>query len=311
MSKTMELIRGLHNLKQQYGSVVTIGNFDGVHRGHQAILNQLKDQAEQLGLPSVVVLFEPQPREFFDGQNAPARLTSLTEKLDLLKRYDVDKVLCLHFNRQLRAFTADEFIQRILLSGLAMKHLVVGDDFRFGCDRRGNFQLLKEYGEQHGVSVASNCSVLFQGKRISSTWVRQALQEADFELAAQLLGRPYAIQGRVIRGQQLGRTLGVPTANIALKRCQLPLQGVYAVKVHGYSWHPLNGVANIGWRPTVVSKQPMLETHLLDFSGDLYRKRLAVEFVSKLRDEQKFSSINALREAIEKDIVMAQQLFHR
>lgn len=302
----MELIRGLHNLRERHlGCVATIGNFDGVHLGHQAVLNQLHTKAEALGLPSVVIIFEPQPREFFspDG-SAPARLTRFGEKVRFLEFAGVERVLCLTFNTRLRSMSADEFVQQLLIERLNIRHLVVGDDFRFGCDRRGDFELLERAGESFGFTVEETATCELDGERVSSTRVRSALQAHDFDLAARLLGRRYRVAGRVMHGQKLGRQLGTPTANVRMHRFPCPLRGVYVVDglVNGKR-HP--GVCNVGMRPTVHGRQPVLEVHLLDFSGDLYGELMQVEFRHFLRDERRFDGLDALKTQIQTDIEVA------
>ncbi|WP_150303152.1 bifunctional riboflavin kinase/FAD synthetase [Pseudomonas saliphila] len=302
----MELVRGLHNLRPRHrGCVVTIGNFDGVHAGHQAILERLRSHSERLGLPGCVVIFEPQPREFFAPQAAPPRLTRLRDKLALLEERGIDRVLCLAFNRRLRELSAEEFVQQVLVDGLGVKHLEVGDDFRFGCDRSGDFTFLQESGKRHGFTVESTHTVAESGERISSSRLRQVLEEGDFELAERLLGRPFSITGRVLHGQKLGRQLGSPTANVQLKRLRAPLNGVYRVSME-LDGTIQKGVANIGTRPTVEGDgQPHLEVHLFDFDGDLYGRRVTVVFHEKLRDEQRFESLEALKLAIQADLAAA------
>lgn len=310
-TRAMQLVRGIHNLRPHHrGCVVTIGNFDGVHRGHQGVLARLRLRAREAGLPCCVVIFEPQPREFFTPERAPARLSSLREKLELLKAEGVDRVLCLSFNQRLRELSADAFIQRVLVDGLGVRHLEVGDDFRFGCDRAGDFALLQQAGLREGFSVEALHTIAEDGERISSTRVREALASADFAQAERLLGRPWTVSGRVEHGQKLGRQLGVPTANLRLNRLRAPLNGVYAVSVE-YQGQHLPGVANIGLRPTVAGDgRPHLEVHLLDFSGDLYSRRLIVQFQQKLRDEQRFASLEALKTAIAADIAAARAWWH-
>jgi riboflavin kinase/FMN adenylyltransferase len=304
--RVMQLVRGLHNLRPQHrGCVATIGNFDGVHRGHQAILARLRERSVELGVPSCVLIFEPQPREFFGPDTAPARLTRLRDKLALLAGEGVDLVLCLSFNRRLRELSAAEFVQKVLIDGLDIRHLEVGDDFRFGCDRAGDFAFLAEAGEREGFSVEAASTVELNGIRVSSTRVREALTAGDFVLAEHLLGRPFQIAGRVLHGQKLGRQLDAPTANVQLKRKRVPLKGVYLVstEIDGQSWP---GVANIGVRPSVAGDgSAHLEVHLLDFAGDLYGRRLTVAFHHKLRDEQRFASLEALKTAIAADIAAA------
>ncbi|TDF78615.1 bifunctional riboflavin kinase/FAD synthetase [Pseudomonas sp. H9] len=309
--RVMQLVRGLHNLRPQHrGCVATIGNFDGVHRGHQAILARLRERAEALGVPSCVVIFEPQPREYFAPDAAPARLARLRDKVALLAAEGVDRVLCLAFNQRLSKLSAAEFVDTILVDGLGVKHLEVGDDFRFGCDRVGDFEFLQQAGLSQGFTVEAAQTVEQEGLRISSTQVRNALAKADFALAERLLGRPYQITGRVLHGQKLARQLGTPTANIQLKRRRVPLTGVYLVSVEldGKAWP---GVANIGVRPTVSGDgSAHLEVHILDFAGDLYGRRLTVEFHHKLRDEQRFASLEALKSAIDADIAAARAHWH-
>ena len=305
----MQLVRGLHNLRPEHrGCVATIGNFDGVHRGHQAILARLRERAVELGVPSCVVIFEPQSREFFTPETAPARLARLRDKLQLLAEEGVDRVLCLAFNQRLRSLSAAEFVDRILVDGLGVQHLEVGDDFHFGCDRVGDFDFLQHAGVNQGFTVEAAQTVELDGLRVSSTQVRNALAAADFDLAERLLGRPFRIAGRVLHGQKLARQLGTPTANVQLKRRRVPLTGVYLVSVDidGQSWP---GVANIGVRPTVAGDgKAHLEVHLLDFAGDLYDRRLTVVFHQKLREEQRFASLEALKTAINADVAAARAL---
>ncbi len=302
----MQLVRGLHNLRPRHrGCVATIGNFDGVHRGHQAILARLRERAAELGLPSCVVIFEPQPREFFAPDKAPARLTRLREKLHLLNEQGVDRVLCLAFNPRLRELSAAEFVHATLVEGLGVRHLEVGDDFRFGCDRAGDFNFLQQMGVVEGFSVEAATTIEIDGERVSSSRLRQTLAQGNLDLAEKLLGRPFSITGRVMHGQKLGRELGAPTANIQLKRRSTPLSGVFIVSTE-INGQVEAGVANIGMRPTVESDgQPHLEVHLLNYQGDLYGRLLHVTFHSKLRDEQRFASLEALKTAIDADIAAA------
>jgi len=306
----MEFIRNLQQLRPQHrGCVATIGNFDGVHRGHQAIIAQLKDHARALNVPATVIIFEPQPQEFFSPDKAPARLTRLREKLNALKNCGVERVLCLHFNPSLANLSAKDFIQQILVTGLGIKHLVVGDDFHFGKARQGNFQQLQAAGAQHGFNVESQHTVIDTGERISSTRIRQALAKGELSQAAHLLGRKYTLYGRVCYGYQRGRTIDFPTANIALNRHHLPLQGVFAVRIHQLGNQVLTGVANIGVRPTIGGTKPLLETHIFDFSDTIYGQFIEVEFVQKLRDEQRFDSFDELKQQIITDAAQARQLF--
>lgn len=304
----MELIRGIHNLRNQHrGCVATIGNFDGVHLGHQKILQQVQEKAKQLAKPATVMVFEPQPREFFAGDQAPPRLTRFREKLERLAEYGAERVVCLQFNSRLRQLTGEEFIQQVLVDGLGVRHLVVGDDFRFGCDRAGDFHLLQQLGAQSGFSVENTHSFLLDEERVSSTRVRTTLASANLAGAARLLGRPYKIASRVVHGRKLGRTLGVPTANLLLGIRKPALNGVFTVLTrlpNGKLWP---GVANIGLRPTVDGLLPALEVHLHGFEGDLYGAPLEVFFLAKLRNEMKFNGLDELKTSIARDI---QQSIH-
>lgn len=314
-----ELIRGLHNLRPRHrGCVATIGSFDGVHVGHQAIIAQLSGRAREQGVPSVAIIFEPQPHEFFSGEKAPARLMRFKEKVLALFDAGVDRVLCLQFNETLRGLNAEAFIRCILVDGLDIRHLVVGDDFRFGCDRSGDYQLLRAVGAEAGFTVEDTATVEIRGERVSSTRIRAALEAGDFELAETLLGKPYRITGRVAPGRALGRQLGAPTANVRLHRYRSPLVGVYTVRTSatdGGDMAPgrkvIDGVANVGFRPTVEGEgaQPLLEVNLFDFDGNLYGRELAVEFCHKLRDEEKFASLDILRAKIAQDIEDAKAWF--
>jgi riboflavin kinase/FMN adenylyltransferase len=306
----MQLVRGLQNLRPQHrGCVATIGNFDGVHRGHQAILARLRERADELGVPSCVVIFEPQPREFFGPDTAPPRLTRLRDKLALFAAAGVDRVLCLSFNRRLRELSAAEFVHTVLVQGLGVQHLEVGDDFRFGCDRAGDFAFLQQAAVVEGFTLEAASTVEIDGLRVSSTRVRESLAAADFPLAERLLGRPFQISGRVLHGQKLARQFGTPTANVQLKRRRVPLTGVYLVTIE-LDGQPWPGAANIGVRPTVQGDgSAHLEVHLLDFVGDLYGRRLTVAFHHKLRDEQRFASLEALKTAIHADVAAARALW--
>jgi len=305
----MRLIRGLTNLTLLSrrensplagGCVATIGNFDGVHIGHRTILEQVKEKAASLGLPSVVMVFEPQPREFFQGKEAPPRLMSFRQKFEALTAAGIDYVLCLHFNSRFRCLTSREFIDAVLVNGLGVRHLVVGDDFRFGCDRTGDFMLLRETGESQGFTVENTRTVTIDGERVSSTRIRDRLALNRLAEAEALLGHAYRITGRVVYGRQLGREIGAPTANILLKR-MAPLKGVYVVSTTLDDGLTYDGVANIGLRPTVDGKQPALEVHLFDFAGTLYGRQIDVVFREALREEIKFSSVDALKEQIAND----------
>ncbi|MHB8744025.1 MAG: bifunctional riboflavin kinase/FAD synthetase [Sulfuricaulis sp.] len=299
----MEFIRGWHNLKPQHrGCVATIGNFDGVHLGHQAVIGQLAEKAQEFGLPTQIILFEPQPQEYFQPDAAVPRLTRLREKLQALQRYSVNRVLCLRFDTDFAVMEPEDFIQRLLVDGLQVRYLVVGDDFRFGYQRRGDFAMLAAAGKQHGFQVVNMHTVTIDHERISSTRIRGALAGGDLALAEKLLGRPYRMCGRVAHGDQIGRTLGFPTANIHLHRKATPIKGIFAVEVFGLKIEPIAGAANIGSRPTVGGTRTLLEVHMLDFNEDIYGAYLHVNFLHKFRDEKRFESLEELRHWIEKDV---------
>lgn len=310
----MKLIRGLTpELCFSQGVVATIGNFDGVHLGHQALLSRLRLKARSLDCPLLVFLFEPQPGEYFKGAEAPARLSSLREKLAVLARSGVDYVICLKFNRKLAEMTAEAFARQYFFSQLRVKSLLVGADFRFGAGRHGDIQLLSRLGATYGAEVEAfdDFSLLINAEmmRVSSTAIRRALVQGDFARASLFLGRTYSLCGRVIRGDGRGRTFGIPTANINIKRVSLPLKGVFCVRVERQNGQIIDGVANMGSRPTVDGSKNVLEIHLLDYNGDLYGERLQVFFLQKLRDEVKFSSVDALIAQIHEDIRVARAQF--
>lgn len=305
----MKLLHSIHSLPDfSQGSVVAPGNFDGVHSGHQALLKTLKQKAQALGLPLVVLLFEPQPAEFFLQDQAPARLSSLREKMRMFAKCQVDYVLCLKFNARLAATSAEDFAENYFFADLQAKILMIGEDFRFGYQRKGNLELLKPLAMQHACEVLSFGNFLHRDQRISSTKIRQALALGDFVSAAAFLGRKYSICGRVTRGDGRGRQWGIPTANIHLNRQTLPLKGVFCVKVQ-YGDNLLNGVANIGSRPTVDGSKTVLEVHLPNFDKSLYGVMLEVFFLHKLRDEVKFATSDALIAQIRKDILQTIDFF--
>ncbi|WIM05559.1 MAG: bifunctional riboflavin kinase/FAD synthetase [Candidatus Nitricoxidivorans perseverans] len=291
-------------------TVLAIGNFDGVHLGHRALLARLVTKACDLGLPPSVMTFEPHPRELFSPEQAPARLTSLREKLELLEAHGVERTYVLHFSRKLAALTAEEFIERILVRGLAVRHLIIGDDFRFGRGRAGDFDMLKEAGAAHGFGVEAMHTVDIGGERVSSSAVREALAAGDLEHAARLLGRPYNIAGRVVHGNRLGHQLGFPTANIQLKRKRVALAGIFAVTVSGLDKRHLPGAASLGVRPTLgQGLKPVLEVHLFDFDREIYGEHLTVHFLHKLRDEMKFDGLDALKAQIARDVETTKAYF--
>jgi|TARA_A100001015_G_C15020108_1_gene727546 riboflavin kinase/FMN adenylyltransferase len=292
-------------------SVVTIGSFDGVHIGHQAILQQVIDKAKSLDSLAVAMTFEPQPQEYFAAETAPPRLMRLREKIEALLDFGMDLVVCLRFNDQLSSLTATEFVQDILVHGVNTRHLIVGDDFRFGCDRKGDFDTLVTMGQDLGFSVQNTQTVEVESQRVSSTLVRQLLHKSDFDQVSKLLGRPFSINGKVTFGQQLGRELGFPTANVNLNRFRAPLTGVYAVwvDIEGIEGR-FKGAANVGVRPTIGDiEKPILEVHLLDFDRQIYGQRISVEFVNKIRDEQQFTSLEHLSDSISDDVIMIKQWF--
>lgn len=308
----MRLIRGLHNVPADFdGCVATIGNFDGLHLGHRRILASLKEAAVAASRPTLVMVFEPQPKEFFAPDSAPPRLANFREKFLDLRDAGVDYLLCLPFNEALRSMTAETFIRHILVDTLKVRHLIVGDDFRFGCDRSGDYQALENAGHICGFAVQDTPTHVIDHERVSSTRVRRELAENDLVSVAGLLGRPYRMCGRIGYGRQLGRTLDTPTANVLIKRRRLPLSGVFAVHaVHEESGEEYIGVANLGVKPTVAgTPEPSLEVHLFSFRGDLYGQHLDVELLHHIRDEKKFSGLDELRAAINADKKAAQQYF--
>ena len=311
----MELIRSLHNLRHHHKKcVATIGNFDGIHLGHQAIISQLKEIAKKYNLPTVVIIFEPQPQEYFSPDNAPARLTRLREKVEEMDRLGVDRLVCIRFDGGLANLSAREFVERLLIEGLEISHLVVGDDFRFGKNRQGDYSTLEKMADEFGYELDHTDTCLFEGERISSSRIRRALARDDLKLASQLLGRDYAISGRVVHGDKRGKELGFATANMELHRLHSPVMGVYISRVHikhiqgpGGSSH--HAVTSIGTRPMFDGEGIRLETHILDFDENIYAKHIRVEFLEKLRSEMKYSDINDLKKAIESDIENARQYF--
>jgi riboflavin kinase/FMN adenylyltransferase len=291
---------------------LTIGNFDGIHLGHQAMLAELARVAKQRGLPACVMTFEPHPREFFAPDQAPTRLTSLREKLELLAAHEVDRVYVCRFNYEFARITAEDFIERVLVKGLGARWLLVGDDFRFGARRAGNFVTLKSAAPLLGFEVQGMESVTLDHQRVSSTAVRDALAVGDLARAARLLGRAYSISGRVVRGDGLGRKLGFPTANVQMRHNRPPLTGIFAVEVSGAGNHPVRGVASLGVRPTVKQQgQPVLEVHLFEFNEELYGRHLRVDFLHKFRDEEKYADLATLTRQIALDVENAKAYFDR
>lgn len=287
------------------GSVVCIGAFDGLHRGHRALIDRARARANQLGLPLVVLSFEPLPREYFQPSDPPARLLLPAAKFAGLRALGVDAVGLLRFNAAMQAMTAGDFVQRVLVDKLRAREVWVGPDFRFGHRRAGDVALLERLGAEAGFVTHALPLVGHDGERVSSTALRAAVASGDFVRAEALLGRPYAIAGRVVRGRQLGRTLGYPTANIRLGGRRPPAWGIFATRVHGVGAEPWPSVSSLGTRPTVDGVEPLLEAHLFDFDGDLYGRRIEVEFVAKLRDELKFDDLPALVAQMDRDATAA------
>ncbi|MBW8458916.1 MAG: bifunctional riboflavin kinase/FAD synthetase [Thiobacillus sp.] len=288
---------------------VTIGNFDGLHLGHQAMLARLQDVARARGLPSCVLSFEPHPREFFTPEQAPARLSSLREKAECLQRMGIDRLHVFRFDHAFSALSAEAFIGQVLGTTLQAHYVLVGDDFRYGAKRAGDFALLKQAGQSLGFDAEFLPTVEVADERASSTAVRQALAAGELEHAARLLGRPYSISGRVVHGDKLGRDIGFPTANIQLKHNRPPLLGIFAVEVYGLNGEPLPGAASLGKRPTVKNPDavPVLEVHLFDFNAEIYGRRVRVDFLHKLRDEEKYPDLDSLVAQIRRDVDNAKQ----
>ncbi len=304
----MEFIRGLINLKnKQQDCVATIGNFDGVHLGHQAVLNELKQLASQLGILSTVIIFEPQPIEFFAPDKAPSRLTRLGEKLAQFVQHGIDRVICLKFDHDMAGMSASAFIQQILVDAVGVKSMIIGDDFRFAKNREGNYQTLVEQGQRLGFEVKMMPSFVTDSERVSSTLIRSALAVGDIAKANHMLGRPYRISGRVVHGDKRGRRLGFATANIELKRYLSPLFGIFSGRVYGVSGSAKDAVIYVGSRPVYQGEKVILEVHILDFDQDIYGKQVQVEFIKKIRDEGNIDSEQALIAQINIDIADAKK----
>jgi riboflavin kinase / FMN adenylyltransferase len=306
----MQLVRGFCNLKADArGAAVAIGNFDGVHLGHQALVRAVCERAAASGARPVILTFDPHPREFFDPVGAPPRLMRVMEKCMALAALGVERLVIVRFDARLQQQAPAEFIRGMLIEGLGVRHVIVGEGFRFGRRREGTVATLGEAGAVYGFEVVTVPSVELDGERVSSTRVRAALAAGDFAAAGRLLGRRFALGGRVIAGSRLGRQLGFATANMRLHRARLPLGGIFAVQVRGADGAELrDGVASLGTRPTVHGVEPLLEVHLFDYAGDLYGRRLSVEFVAKLRDEERFPSLAALTEQMHRDAARARAI---
>jgi riboflavin kinase/FMN adenylyltransferase len=303
----MNVITDLQHLQEPIAA--TIGNFDGVHIGHQALISLLSEAAVAENLPSAVITFEPSPQEYFLGSNAPARLTRLQEKLALLENTDIDYVIVLPFDQQLADMSADDFVKKLLVQQLQVRYLLIGDDFHFGKNRLGNLALLQSLSDELGFKVKPMPTERLHDERVSSTRIRFALEAGDLATAEPLLGRPYSMLGRVAHGDKRGRTIGFPTANVFLQRHRSPVLGVYAVKVYGLANDPIYGVANVGNRPTVDGTRSLLEIHLFDFNTDIYDQEIQVEFCHKIRDEKRYDSFELLEQQIDRDVMAAKKYF--
>lgn len=305
----MEFVRGLYNLRpRQSGCVLTIGAFDGVHRGHQEMLRVLREQASRHRLPGVVLSFEPTPREFLVRGAPPARLTRFRERFEAFQRYGTDRFVCLRFDDRIRQTEPDAFVIDILVRALDVRHVVVGHDFRFARNLAGNVETLRALGAQFGFGVSEVPPFEVDGERVSSSSIRKMLEAGDVTRAARFLGRPYGITGKVVHGSKLGRKLGFPTANLRLHRRVTPLAGVFAVRVSGQGLHAAPGVASLGTRPVVNGKELLLEAHIFDFSGDLYGRYLTVEFIARLRAELWFPNMDDLVVQMHKDAAQAREI---
>lgn len=313
----MKVFHGLPNAASRAPCALTIGNFDGVHRGHQALLAQVCQAAKRLGVEPAVMTFEPHPREFLaqmsgDLSRAPLRIANLRDKLNSLAQAGIERVIIKHFNKHFASLSPEAFTKDILVDGLHVKWLMVGEDFCYGARRAGNVSMLKAAGDQHGFQVETLPAVLSTGTRISSSAVRLALAAGNFREAEALLGHPYAMSGHVVHGQKLGRTIGFPTINLRITHQRPALSGIFVVQVHGLDLTPMPAVASLGVRPTVEDDgRQLLEVHIFDYDGDCYGKLLRVEFLQKLRDEEKFIDLPSLTGAIERDVQQARTFFRQ
>ena len=305
----MELIRGTHNIRpEHHGCVATIGNYDGVHLGHTEIFKRLKRRGEKLGVASVVITFEPHPEEFFLHDECPARLSRLREKFRLIAERGIDRLLLLKFNRQLSSLTPERFVRNYLVDKLGIKALIIGDDFRFGRKREGNYNTLTTLGKAYDFEVEQTPPFLFVGKRISSTYVRALLRHGYLTEAERMLGHPYRMEGRVVHGHRRGREWGFPTANLDLHRIESPVSGIFAVKVHGLEDGALYGVAYAGSRPVIDDPRYVLEVHIFNYDADCYGKRINVQFVHKIREDIAFDSFDEMVEQIARDCDAARDI---
>ena len=317
----MELVRGLHNKGLRAhrsdgrpagpGCVLTIGNYDGVHLGHQQMIGVVKRRAAELRSVATVLVFEPSSKEALDPAGAPPRLTRWREKFVALAAVGVERLVTLRFDEEMRCRSPQRFVEQLIVEGLSVRHMVVGDDFRYGTRAEGTIDSLRDAGRTHGFGVEQMAPFVFDGVRVSSTAVRERLERGDFSGASRLLGRSYRMQGRVVRGEALGRTLGFPTANLRLMRRKSPVWGVLAVRVHGIAAGALDGVASLGTRPTVNGIEPLLEVHVFDFAGDLYGRSIEVEFIAKLRDEVRFDSLDSMMVQMHADAALSRELLSK
>jgi riboflavin kinase/FMN adenylyltransferase len=307
----VQLVRTARNFPFQRvarGSVATIGAYDGLHLGHRKLLETVLETARASALPSIVMSFEPTPREFFSAASPPARLMRFREKFEALAEAGVDIFFCPRFDDRMRVIAADTFIRQLLIHAMNVKCLVIGDDFRFACNRSGTVGHLQRAGKSLGFEVRQEPSVIFDGERVSSTAIRKALWEGELQLASRLLGRHYSMSGRVIAGDGLGHELGYPTANVNLRRRQSPVMGIFAARVRGLGSKPLDAVASVGTRPTFGGTKPLLEVHIFDFDADVYGEYIQVDFIARIRSEEKFESARALVKQMHLDSARAKKI---
>ena len=301
----MQLIRSINNFpykRLENGCVLTIGAFDGLHLGHQCLLDNVIKKSEESNLPSVVMSFEPTPGEFFSRDKPPARLMRFREKYQALKDLGIDIFFCPRFDKKMQNIEADDFIRQLLIQRLNLKYLVIGDDFHFARKRSGNYEQLMKVKKLLEFDIKKISSIIVNDKRTSSTLIRELLRQGDLIKASQFLGKSYQMSGRVITGQQLGRELGYPTANVNIHRLESALMGIFAVRVHGLADEPLDAVASLGKRPTFYEGQkPLLEVHIFNFNKDIYGRYIDVDFISKIRDEIKFDNADELIDQMHKD----------
>lgn len=304
----MQLIRGAHSLTDaHHGCVATIGNFDGVHLGHTEIIKRLRRHAAAHGVPSTVIIFEPQPAEFFARERVPARLTRFREKFNLIRERGVDRLLVLRFDERLRRYSPRDFVEEFLVRRLGIKALIIGDDFRFGSGRGGDFGLLHDLAERHRFTLEQTPPFLFIGKRISSTYIRYLLRHGYMKEAERMLGHPYCLEGHVVHGHKQGREWGFPTANLNLHRLKSPLSGIFAVRVHGLGGSPRMGVAYVGNRPIIDDPRYVLEVHVFDYDEDCYGRLISVQFCDRIRDDMNFDSFAVMAEQIRRDCAVARE----